>query len=137
MNYAREQVTHTRSICRCKPTLLEVLRLRPGVNGEMMVTMLMELVNTGALRPRVEAVDMLGRATVRQRGRFWVLPVVLSRGHLARDIGSGVVSAVIVVVEAVEVAGTVHDNLLRPLLSSRRPLAGLPRSWCCLVRLWR
>ena len=101
----------------------------------MMVTMLMELVNTGALHPRVEVVDMLGRATVRQRGRFWVLRVVLLRGHLARDIGSGVVSADIVVVEAVEVAGTVHD--IRPLLSRRRPPARLPRSRCCPVRLWR
>ena len=38
------------------------------------------------------------------------------KGRLARDIDTGVVSVLIVVVEAVEVAGIVHNSLLRPLL---------------------
>ena len=48
-----------------------------------------------------------------------------------------VVSAVIVVAEEVEVAGIVHDSIIQPLWSSRRPPAGLPRSLGCLPRLWR
>ena len=63
--------------------------------------------------------------------------MVLLRGRLDRDIDTGVVSAVIVVVEAVEVAGIVHDSLIRPLWLSRRSLAGLPRSLGCLAKLWR
>ena len=84
--------------------------IRPGDSGGMMATMHMGMANTVVLRPRVEVVDMLGRATDQRRGRSGGLPVVLARGRLARVIGSGVVSAVIVVVE---VAGTAHDRLLR------------------------
>ena len=109
----------------------------PWVSGEMMDSMHMGLVSTVAPRRRVVVEDMLGRAMAQRSARSWGPQEVLLRGRLALVSGRGVVSAVIVVVEAIEVAGTVHDNLLRPLLSSRRPLAGLPRSRGCPVRLWR
>ena len=116
--------------------MLGVLLPRPGVSGEMMVSTHMGLVSTVDPRRRVVVEDMLGRAMARRSDRLWDPREVLLRGRLARVIDSEVVFVVIMVVEVVEVAGTAHDSLLR-LLSSRRPLTGLPRSRCCPVRLWR
>ena len=94
------------------------------------------LVGTVAPRQRVVVEDMLGRAMARRSDRLWDPRVVSLRGRLAWAIDSGVVSAVIVLVEVVEVAGTAHNSLPH-LLSSRWPVMGLLRSRCCQVRLWR
>ena len=111
--------------------------MRLVVNGVMTVLMRMEMVSTGVPRPRVVVGAMPGRVMVRLRGLSWVRQEALLRGHPVREIDTAVVSAVIMVAEAVEVAGIIHDSLIRPLWSSRRPLAGLSRSLGCLPRLWR
>ena len=79
----------------------------------------MELASTVVLRPREAAVAMHGKAMARLRGRSWGLPVASLRGLRIRVIGSEEVTVAIVVVGAGEGAGTVHDNWLHLLLSSR------------------
>nr|XP_045090069.1 uncharacterized protein LOC123497549 [Aegilops tauschii subsp. strangulata] len=96
-----------------------VLWLCPGVSGGMTATMPTGLASIVVLRPRVAGVAMHGKAMARLRGRSWVLPVASLRGLRIRVIGSEEGTVAIVVVGAVEGAGTVH--VLRPhlLLSSR------------------
>ena len=103
---------------------------RPRDNGVMMDMMHMAMSSTVVPHRQVVAAGMLGRVTALLRGRFTVRRVVSLRGHLARVIGNGVVFTIIVAVIAVVVVGTAHDNLRPPWLSSRRPLAGVPRSQC-------
>ena len=95
-----------------------------------MVSTPMGQVCTVARRRRAVAEVTLGRATVRQSDRSWIPRVALLRVLLARILDSVVVSADIVVVGAGEGAGTVHVRRHHWLLSSRRLIAGLPRSLC-------
>ena len=92
--------------------------------------MRMGQVCTVARRRRVAAEATLGRATGRPNDRLWVPRVVLLRVLLVRMLDSVVVSVGIVVVGAGEGAGTVHVRRHHRLLSSRRLIAGLPRSLC-------
>ena len=70
----------------------------PGDSGGTMVTLRMVMPNTVVRHRWVVAADMLGRVMVLRRDLFSVLRVVLLRGRMARAIGSGEATAVIVVI---------------------------------------
>ena len=116
---------------------LVVVQLLPGFNGGMTVTMPMGLSNTIALRPRVAVVVMLGKVMGQLRGHSWVLQVASLRGLLIRVFGSEEVSEAIVVVGAVEGAGTVHDNCPHLWLLSSRHVGPQRSSRGRTARLFR
>ena len=97
-----------------------------------MVTMCMEMDNTGDPRLRVADGGMPGRVMVLLRGLSWGRQAVLSKGLLGRLIVTEAVSVAIVAEEA-EGVGTVQGNII---LRLRRWSTLLLRRQTCLASLW-